>query len=93
VKDIQDDKEYFTKVNELIDSFNPLFTSIGPIEFLKYSKDEDMLDLVESNKVIGNFLRKYSPKLYQNDEFKIDIINNITTYNQFLADLQESANL
>lgn len=93
VKDIQDDKEYFAKVNELIDSFNPLFTSIGPIEFLKYAKDEDMLDLVESNKVIGNFLRKYSPKLYQNNEFKIDIINNITTYNQFLADLQESANL
>ena len=57
-----------------------------------YIKDEDMIDLFESNKVIGNFLRKYSPKLYQNEEFKIDIINNITTYSQFLADLQEASN-
>lgn len=92
VKDIADDKEYFNKVNELVDSFSPLITSFGPIEFLNYIKDEDMIDLFESNKVIGNFLRKYSPKLYQNEEFKIDIINNITTYSQFLADLQEASN-
>lgn len=83
VKDIVDDKEYFDMVNDLVDSYSPLITSIGPEEFVNYTKDEEIKQLFDDGIIIGNFLRKYSPKLHENESLKIDIVNNITAYNQF----------
>ena len=92
VKDIENDREYFNTVNDLVDSHSPLITSFGPIEFLKYRNDREMIELFENGKIVGNFLRKYSAKLYNNETFRIDIVNHITAYQQFMGDLNDSVN-
>ena len=54
------------------------------MEFLRYIDDNEVFELFNSNKVNGNFLRKYSPKLYQNEDLKVEIINEITLQNVFM---------
>lgn len=80
VKDIIEDNEYFQEVNSLVDQYSPYITTIGPVEFVKYTGDEEILSLLEEGRIVGNFLRKYSPNLRKNESFKIDIINHITTH-------------
>lgn len=79
------DSRYFETVDTLLSDYDPLVTCITPTEFIDYTGDEIIQELYEDGRVSGNFLRKYSAKLYQNEEFKIDIINEIT----ILQDLKE----
>jgi hypothetical protein len=37
----------------------------------------EVLELYEASKVVGNFLKKYSPKLYANEEFKMELVSYI----------------
>lgn len=90
VAGIIDDREYFNKVEELVMSHNPLITSIGPMEFLRYRNDVEVIEMFDNGKVVGNFLRKYTPKFYQNEEYRVDVINHITMIQQFKTDLVES---
>lgn len=89
-RDITDDREYFRTVNQLMEMYTPLITNITPIDFLRYRNDLEMIELFENNQIVGNFLRKYTPKLYQNDEYMVEIINHITMIQQFKMDLLES---
>lgn len=91
VKDITDDREYFKTVNQLMEMYSPLITNIKPIDFLKYRNDLEMIELFENNQIVGNFLRKYTPKLFQNDEYMVVIINHITMIQQFKMDIVDSA--
>ena len=84
------DDEYFKKLQELMDRYSPLLTTMTPTTFLKYRGDQEVYDLFENGMVAGNFLRKYSPKLYQNDEFLVDLTNYITMIHQFKKDLVDS---
>ena len=52
------------------------------MEFLKYRGDQEIIQFFENGKVVGNFLRKYTPKLYQNEEFEVELINYITMVQQ-----------
>lgn len=90
VAGIADDREYFNKVEELVMSHNPLITSFGPMEFLRYRNDTEIIEMFDNGKVIGNFLRKYTPKFYQNEEYRVEVINHITMIQQFKTDLVES---
>lgn len=78
IQGIVDDREYFRRIEELLVDYDPLIRCVTPTEFIQYCKDDDILNLFEDGLVVGNFLRKYSAKLYQNEEFKIDVINNMT---------------
>lgn len=72
-----DDKEYFDTIQDLMNLYTPLLT-MTPTEFLKYRGDEEIIELFDSGVVCGNFLTKYSPKLYANEEFQVELINHIT---------------
>lgn len=74
---IEDDDEYMYAINEYMKSYTPLIVGITPIDFLKYSGDEEIFELFNDGVINGNFLRKYTPKLYQNEELEVDIIDNI----------------
>lgn len=80
---ISDDKEWFTKLQEMMALYSPLVTGIKPMEFLRYRNDTEITELFENGQVVGNFLRKYSPKFYQNEEFQVAVINYVTMANQF----------
>lgn len=90
VQNIQDDREYFRRVQELVDLNSPLITSVGPMDFLKLRNDVEIIEMFENGKIAGNFLRKYSPKFYQNEEFLVEVINHITMIQQFKTDLVNS---
>lgn len=92
VIDIIDDSVYFLKVQELVWMHNPLITSFGPMEFLKYRNDSEIIEMFNNGKIAGNFLRKYSPKFYQNGDFLVEVINHITIIQQFRTDLIDSVN-
>lgn len=88
IKDIgDDDKEYFKTLQGAMDRYSPLLTTITPTQFLQYRGDQEVYELFESGIVTGNFLRKYTPKLYQNDEFQVELINYITMVHQFKKDV------
>lgn len=79
---IENPREYHKTLRQLLTNYSPLITSFGPMEFLRYKKDQEIIQFFEDGKVTGNFLRKYSPKLYQNEEFEVDLINYITMVQQ-----------
>lgn len=91
VSGIKDDREYFNRVQELVASYSPLILSMGPMDFLNYRHDMEIVEMFDNGKVVGNFLRKYSPKFYQNEEFMVEVINHITMIEQFKTNLVESA--
>ncbi|MCM1224642.1 MAG: hypothetical protein NC548_60365 [Lachnospiraceae bacterium] len=79
---IEDDQEYFRTVNELLQLYTPLVTGVTPEQFLEYRKAEEIIEFFSEGKVVGNFLRKYTPKLYQNEEFEVEIITYVTMMEQ-----------
>lgn len=83
--------QYFYQVQTLlVEEYSPLITTITPINFLRYIGDEDVIEIFESCIVTGNFLTKYTAKLYENESYKIELINSITTYKLFMQEkLQE----
>jgi hypothetical protein len=44
--------------------------------------------MYREGKVVGNFLLKYSPKLYQNELFQIELVNHITSERLLGKDFQ-----
>jgi hypothetical protein len=88
LRGITDDKEYFNKVNSLLEDYSSLITIISAAEFLRCRGDGEIIELFTTGAINGNFLRKYSCKLYKNEEFKVDLINYITMVNHFENDVK-----
>jgi bifunctional DNA-binding transcriptional regulator/antitoxin component of YhaV-PrlF toxin-antitoxin module len=88
-KEYENDQVFFQEINDQIDNYSPLVTVLTPNQFIQYCGDKEVLEIFENNKASGNFLRKYSPKLYQNDDFLVEIINRITMLHQFKQDMIE----
>ena len=94
LKDIgDDDNEYFRRLNELMENYSPLILTITPMDFIRYRGDQEIYDLFDNNRVVGNFLRKYSPKLYQNEDFRVELINYITMVAHFKQDIIDNKTL
>lgn len=77
VRTIEEDDLYWTTLEAELKEFSPLVKCLTPTEFLQ-ALDEEVYTLFEQGYMVGNFLTKYSPKLYQKEEFKIEIMNNVT---------------
>ena len=84
---IADDKEYFRIVRDMLSEYSPFVLAVGPMEFIRLSPDEDIINLFQSGRLSGNFLRKYSPKLYDNEDLEVEIINRITMAQEIRRDL------
>lgn len=82
-----DDNHFFRTLQGALDRYSPLLTTVTPMQFIKYRGDQEIYDLFESGRVTGNFLRKYTPKLYQNEDFQVDLVNYITMVHQFKQDV------
>ena len=58
--------------------YTPLIEGLDCMEFLGYCDNSDEITkLYENNIIVGNFLRKYTPALYQDEMMTHDIINYI----------------
>ena len=74
------DDTFFQKLQELLEAYNPLITNIEPLQFITFTGDREVRELFLTDRIVGNFLMKYSPKLYQNEDLAVEIINYVTAY-------------
>jgi hypothetical protein len=88
IEDGLDDDAYFNQVQTLMELFSPLIQKVTPVEFIQLTGDKEIYDLFTNNQIIGNFLRKYTPKLYQNEVFSMEIINYTTMIRLFEEDMK-----
>ena len=74
-----------------MDEYNPLISNSTTIDFLKKTTtDSGVYDLFMDGEFSGNFLTKYSPKFYKNDEFMLDVTNYILTLYELKSTLINS---
>ena len=71
------DDDFYNLVSDMLTQYSPLIRSVGPLEFLRLTDGEEIAELLENNEICGNYLRKYSPRLYKNKDFEVEIINEI----------------
>lgn len=81
------DEHYFEQVQNLIDVIGPSITVVSPVEFINFTGDTEIMTLFNDTRIVGNFLLKYSPKLYQNEEYLVELINYITNHRDFGTEL------
>lgn len=78
------DDQFFSAMDILIRSYySPLITGFTPTQFIDYIGDDELQMLFDDGEITGNFLRKYSPKFYRNDEFRCELINDFILIQQF----------
>lgn len=79
-----DDDEYFREVDTQMIRYSPLIMNMKMNEFFDYiPNSEDIKEMFENGDLLGNFLRKYSPKLYENEEFHAELVSNIIILQEF----------
>jgi len=77
---------YFEHLQELLEDYSPLITNIMPMDFLNFTGDRELIELYANGRIGGNFLLRYSPKLYQNQDFVVELINYITAHQNLGSD-------
>ena len=70
-----DDSDYFDHIQLLVNDFTSV--TMEPMAFLQLCSQE-VYHMFEDGQVIGNFLKRYTPKLYQNEDFSVELISYIT---------------
>ena len=73
---IKDSGEYYNRATEVIQNYFSILP-ITPEEFLLKLKQDQLLELYSDGRIAGNFLQKYSPKLYRHDDLLVDILTQI----------------
>lgn len=87
IKGYTDEEDYFNKAQELILYYSPMITTITCEDFLLTLKRDDIKQLYDMGVIAGNFFRKYSPKFYKNDEFLVEVLNQVMTMFNFKIDM------
>lgn len=84
---IEDDSQFYNTVSDMLTQYSPLLIAISPLEYIKLVNEQfdadDVQELFETSQITGNFLRKYSPKLYKNEDFECEIISAITLWDEW----------
>lgn len=81
------DDQWYDTIRHMLEGYSPIVVEIEPITFLRYIGNADLLRMYQDGEITGNFLRKYSPRLFQNEEFEIELISNITLTKDVKEDL------
>lgn len=85
-----EDRLLYPRIREILSNYSPVIMVIGPMEFIRLcNNSEDVYSLFDSGRVVGNFLRKYSPRLYQNEEFECELIAYITSVVELNKETQD----
>ena len=72
-----DDNLFYQTINDMLTQYSPVCIALTPTQFIQLTGNEEVLDMYETMQFSGNFLRKYSPKLYMHDDFNAEIISEI----------------
>lgn len=73
-----DDDNLLSKVYTDLEIYSPLLVdAITCDEFLTYTNAKVIYPIWDGTEITGNFLQKYSPRLYRNDTLRTNIASNI----------------
>lgn len=89
---IMDDNTFLARVTEMLSDYSPFIRCMDTKKFLDYCENTEIMELYDTGQIAGNFLRKYSPKLYQNEEFKVEIINEVSMVQSLKHQLVDMSN-
>ena len=89
--DTSSDDEWYGAIRDMLDGYSPIVTGITPTMFLKYMDNQQLSEYFDTGKISGNFLRKYSPRLYSHEEFEVELISNITIKKDVKEELSNAA--
>lgn len=92
---ITDDNLFFDTVSGMLNFYSPLVRVLTPEQFMRYSAShtrEDVIAMYEDGRLSGNFLRKYTCKLYKNEDFKVEIMNDVVIKQDFNNDILSGSN-
>lgn len=84
------DDQWYDTIRSMLEGYSPIVVEIDPDTFLRYIGNDDLFTMYQDGQITGNFLRKYSPRLFQNEEFEIELISNITLTKDVKEDLYAS---
>lgn len=87
-KNITDNRQFISEVKTLLTNYMPIITTLSVNDFLKIRGEETLIEMNDNNQWSGNFLKKYSPKLYQNETLVADIISQTA----IIYDIKEELN-
>lgn len=87
---LPDDNNFYNTIYTEMEKYIPLFKEMTAEQFLEHCPDEDVQMMFSDGEITGNFLRKYSPKLYQNDEYMVEVVNYITMIIQVKKELADA---
>lgn len=87
-RNITDNRQFIAEVKTLLSDYMPIITTFGVNDFLKMRGEETIIEMNDNNQWTGNFLKKYSPKLYQNETLVADIISQTA----IIYDIKEELN-
>ena len=73
----QNPTKYLEKAQEIIMNYGGLISQVDIEQFLQITKAETIYDLYDSGEIIGNFLRRYSPRLYRHPDYLVEILNQL----------------
>ncbi len=83
-----EDRAFYNRIREVLTAYSPIVLAVGPMEFLRYCEADTIYELFDTGRVVGNFLRRYSPRLYQNELFEAEIVAQITSIIDLHRDLK-----
>lgn len=85
---IEDNRTLMSTIDDMMRFYSPLIIDLSPIEFLRYINNKDVTELFENCEFTGNFLMKYSPRLYQFPEYEVEIVSQIISILELKEDLK-----
>lgn len=85
----EDATKYLEKAQELIQDYFAIITTIDCETFLRTLNEQEIWDLYENGVIAGNFLRRYSARLYRHPDFVVEILNQVMIDLYFKNDTKE----
>lgn len=82
-----DNRAFYAAVRKEIEPYSSAIVIIRPTEFLAMCGETDIINMFNTGIVSGNFLRKYTPRLYKNEEYECELIAHITSIIEYKKDL------
>lgn len=82
------DRQFYKKIDDLMVNYSPLVTAVGPMEFIRSTGNQEVYEMFEDGRVVGNFLRKYSPRFFDFEDYQADIVADIVMKMEVKAELQ-----
>lgn len=90
---IEDNRQLMNTINDMMRFYSPLIIDLSAMEFLRYTGNKDVIELYDNCEFVGNFLMKYSPKLYQFPDYEVEIVSQIVSILELKEEMKHGSEI